>query len=91
MTKLWGQVLWKWKEEIKKKKRVGKKESRGNDLNLWMKIRQNENNFSNFSNLQSQDWISTQLGTFGTIKINLKSWNSQINPKVNVDPEDMLF
>ena len=89
MTKLWGQVLWKWKEEIKKKKRVGKKESRGNDLNLWMKIRQNENNFSNFSNLQ--DWIFTQLGTFGTIKINLKSWNSQINPKVNVDPEDMLF
>ena len=91
MTKLWGQVLWKWKEEIKKKKRVGKKESRGNNLNLWMKIRQNENNFSNFSNLQNQDWIFTQLGTFGTIKINLKSWNSQINPKVNVDPEDMLF
>ena len=89
MTKSWGQVLWKWKEEIKKKKRVGKKESRGNDLNLWMKIRQNENNFSNFSNLQSQDWIFTQLGTFGTIKINLKSWNSQINPKVNVDPEDI--
>ena len=89
MTKSWGQVLWKWKEEIKKKKRVGKKESRGNNLNLWMKIRQNENNFSNFSNLQ--DWIFTQLGTFGTIKINLKSWNSQINPKVNVDPEDMLF
>ena len=28
---------------------------------------------------------------FGTFKINLKSWNSQINPKVNVDPEDMLF
>ena len=91
MTKLWGQVLWKWKEEIKKKKRVGKKESRGNNLNLWMKIRQNENNLSNFSNLQNQDWIFTQLGTFGTIKINLKSWNSQINPKVNVDPEDMLF
>ena len=91
MTKLWGQVLWKWKEEVKKKKRVGKKESRGNDLNLWMKIRQNENNLSNFSNLQNQDWIFTQLGTFGTIKINLKSWNSQINPKVNVDPEDMLF
>ena len=91
MTKSWGQVLWKWKEEIKKKKRVGKKESRGNNLNLWMKIRQNENNFSNFSNLQNQDWIFTQLGTFGTIKINLKSWNSQINPKVNVDPEDMLF
>ena len=91
MTKSWGQVLWKWKEEIKKKKRVGKKESRGNDLNLWMKIRQNENNLSNFSNLQIQDWIFTQLGTFGTIKINLKSWNSQINPKVNVDPEDMLF
>ena len=91
MTKSWGQVLWKWKEEIKKKKRVGKKESRGNDLNLWMKIRQNENNFSNFLSLQSQDWSLTQLGTFGTFKINLKSWNSQITPKVNVDPEDMLF
>ena len=66
MTKSWGQVLWKWKEEIKKKKRVGKKESRGNDLNLWMKIRQKENNFSNF---QSQDWSHTQLGTFGTFRI----------------------